>query len=97
MNNLVVARRKGNKIRVFDVERAKMGPWQEIPPASPAWLDGARRHLSTLTVAQLRDHARWMGLRPTTKTRKPDLLDACAVRTYFRQFTAGERFFGPAL
>lgn len=92
MSNLIVARRKGNKVRVFDTERAKMGAWQDIPKPSPEFITGASRHLTNMTVPDLRDHATWMGLHIPSKMRKAELVDIVAVRTYFRMFTPGKTY-----
>lgn len=97
MSNMIVARRKGNKIRVFDVDHAKMGAWQDIPAASPYWLKGAAKHAATMTVSDLRVHAAWLGLRIPSKMRKAELVDIIAVRTYFRMFTPGSAYYGRAL
>lgn len=94
MSNLIVVRRKGNKVRVFDTDRAKMGPWQEIPKPSVHFLEGASKHLASLTVPDLRSHASWMGLTIPSKMRKAEVVDIVAVRTYFRMFTPGSTYCG---
>lgn len=96
-SNLIIARRKGNKFRVFDADRAKMGPWQEIPPADPYFLKGSADKVREWTVPVIRGHAAWLGLRVPSKMRKDELADIVAVRTYFRQFTVGRPYYGPSL
>lgn len=86
----IIARRKGYKIRVFDTERAKMGPWQDIPQPSPYWLKGAEEQYGTMTVPELRIHASWLGLAIPTRMRKADLLEVMSVRAYFRSFAVGK-------
>jgi hypothetical protein len=57
MNNLVVARRKGVKVRFFDVERAKMGPWRTDPIAEAARADRVRLAERRQRMAAMDDDA----------------------------------------
>lgn len=56
MNNLVVARRKGVKVRFFDVERAKMGPWRTDPIAEAARADRVRLAERRQRLESMQDH-----------------------------------------
>jgi hypothetical protein len=72
MSNMIVARRKGSRVRYFDPRTARMGKW-EPAPRPPRLTTG---FLSRRTVAELRSMAGPLGIKTTTKSRKADIIRA---------------------
>lgn len=85
----VIARRKGNAYRTFDTVTGRMSKWQRVPSAPLAFIQGYHETAGDMTVADLRKRGNMLGLRNLSKVRKPDLLDALAVRSWSRSFDLG--------
>lgn len=88
----VIARRKGRSYRTFDTSTARMGPWERVPLAPVAFIEGYADGVRNQTVPTLR---RWLesgrpGVRVPAKARKADLIQALAQRAWERSYHLGD-------
>lgn len=84
MNTLIIARRKGGKVRYFDTERATMGKWVPAPvaplgivsPITGRRVLHNRDSLRSYTVADLKFVADSMfGIKFPSRYRKSDMVE----------------------
>lgn len=85
----VIVRRKGRRYRTFDTTTARMGPWERIPLAPLAFIEGYAEKASERTVPELRGwlSAHRPAVRIPSKARKSDIIHALAQAAWDRRYS----------